>query len=307
MPESIGMIDVDGHSGFPNLAQMKISAYHKLRGDNVEWWDGFKHYDKVYMSKVFTFSPDVETIIDADKIVRGGTGYKDYTPLPDEIENIFPDYSLYPHVDYAVGFLTRGCIRSCPWCIVPRKEGKIRANQPWEAIKRPDSRKIVFMDNNVLASSYGVEQIGYMGGEKVWVDFNQGLDARLITPEIAEMLSNLRWIKFIRMACDTSAMLPVIEQAVAYLREAGVKDYRFWSYALIQDVEEAYKRIQALRDMGVTPFAQPYIDFDGGEPTEEQKRLARWCNNKAVFKTVQWEEYGRKCGREADTITCLNL
>ena len=122
----IGLIDVDGHSGFPNLALMRLSAWHKVCGDHVEWWNGFCHYDRVYMSKVFTFTPDVDTVIDADKIIRGGTGYKDYGSLPDEIERTAPDYSIYPGVDYAIGFLTRGCIRGCSWCIVPINEGWIR-------------------------------------------------------------------------------------------------------------------------------------------------------------------------------------
>lgn len=290
----IGLIDVDGHSGFPNLAQMKISAYHKQVGDHVERWDGLKHYDKVYMSKVFTFSPDEETIINADEVVRGGTGYKDYSSLPDEIENTFPDYSIYPNAGYAIGFLTRGCIRSCPWCVVPKKEGKIRPYQTWEQIKRPDSNNIVFMDNNVLASDWGIEQIDKLGQEKVYIDFNQGLDARLITPDIAKILAKVHWIRYLRLACDTSAMLPIIEQAVGYLKEAGIATHRFFAYALIQDVEEAHKRIVRLEEMGVNAFGQPYIDFDGGEPTKEQKDLARWCNMKAVMKTVPFSEYKKK-------------
>lgn len=136
----IGLIDVDGHSGFPNLALMHLSAWHKARADAVEWWDGFKTYDRVYMSKVFTFSSDVETVIRANEVIRGGTGYKDYGSLPPEIEATSPDYSMYPHVTHAVGFLTRGCIRNCPWCIVPRKEGEIRPASTWEEIKRPESR-----------------------------------------------------------------------------------------------------------------------------------------------------------------------
>ena len=86
----IGLIDVDGHSGFPNLAQMKISAYHKSIGDNVEQWNGLNHYDKVYMSKVFTFTPDEETWINADEVIRGGTGYKDYSSLPPTHRIHFP-------------------------------------------------------------------------------------------------------------------------------------------------------------------------------------------------------------------------
>lgn len=289
----IGLIDVDGHSGFPNLALMRLSAYHKRRGDEVEWWDGLTHYDRVYMSKVFTFTPDMDTVINADEVITGGTGYKDYGSLPPEIEATAPDYSIYPKFKQAIGFLTRGCIRNCPWCIVPRKEGGIHAAATWEEIKRPDSREIVFLDNNVLASGHGLEQIDRMGREKVWVDFNQGLDARLITPEVARLLAGLRWIRFIRLSCDTGEMLPVIKQATAYLREAGAAPSRFWAYALVQDVEEAHRRVLALRDMGVEPFAQPYQDYNGGEPTKEQKSFARWVNMKSAFRSCTWEEFRR--------------
>jgi len=261
----IGLIDVDGHH-FPNLALMKLSAWHKRRGDTVEWWSGFAHYDRVYLSKVFTFTPDHDTVIDADEIIRGGTGYKDYGSLPPEIETTFPDYSIYPQYTKAIGFLTRGCIRDCPWCVVPRKEGSIRPAADWDDILRPDSREIVFMDNNVLACDHGLDQIEQMGYEKVWVDFNQGLDARLITPKVAKLLADLHWIRFVRLSCDTSAMLPVVEQAVSYLREAGVAPSRLWAYVLVQDVEDAHRRVLALEKMGVLPFAQPYRDFDGGEP-----------------------------------------
>lgn len=287
----IGLIDVDGHSGFPNLALMRLSAWHKLRGDSVEWWNGFCHYERVYMSKVFTFSPDISTVISADETICGGTGYKDYGSLPEEVEKTQPDYSIYPETDYAIGFLTRGCCRNCPWCIVPKKEGQIRPADTWTDIKRADSRKIIFMDNNVLASEHGLQQIDAMRGQEVWVDFNQGLDARLITPETARLLAGLRWIRFVRLSCDTSEMLPVIEQAVAYMKEAGIAKSRFWSYMLVRDVEEAEHRAVALDRMGVTPFAQPYRDYDGGEPTQEQKQFARWVNKKAVFRSCTWAEF----------------
>ncbi len=292
----IGLIDVDGHNGFPNLALMRLSAWHKARGDSVEWWNGFLHYDRVYMSKVFTFSPDFDTVINADEIIRGGTGYKDYGSLPPEIESTYPDYSIYPNFKAAIGFLTRGCIRNCPWCIVPRKEGHIRPAEMWRQIKRPDSREIVFLDNNVLACDHGLAQIEDMGGKPVWVDFNQGLDARLITPEIAKLLAGLHWIRFVRLSCDTSAMLPVIERAAAYLQEAGVAKSRLWAYALVQDVEEAHRRVLTLDKLGVTPFAQPYRDYDGGEPTQEQKDFARWVNNKATFRSCRWEDFRPRKG-----------
>jgi len=286
----IGLIDVDSRH-FPNLALMRLSAWHKRRGDGVEWWNGFTRYNRVYLSKVFTFTPDFDTVIEADEIVTGGTGYRDYRELPPEVEATPPDYSIYPQYPWAVGFLTRGCDRSCPWCIVPRKEGRIRPAADWEDIKRPDSREIVFLDNNVLASEHGLEQIERMGGKKVWVDFNQGLDARLITPWTAELLAELRWKRFVRLSCDTSELLPVVEQAAAYLREAGIAQSRLWAYVLVRDVSDAHRRVLALRDMGVLPFAQPYRDFDGGEPTEEQKAFARWVNQRAVFRACSWENY----------------
>lgn len=287
----IGLIAVDGRGGFPNLALMRLSTWHKRQGDAVDWWNGFERYDRVYMSKVFTFTPDFDTAINAEEVVTGGTGYKDFGSLPLEIEACPPDYTLYPQWKSAVGFLTRGCCRHCEWCIVPQKEGTIHPAVTWEEIKRPDSREMILLDNNVLASDHGLEQIDRMGHEPVWIDFNQGLDARLITPKIARMLARLHWIRFVRLACDTSEMLPVIQQATVYLREAGISPSRFWAYALVRDVEEAHRRVLALRDMGVEPFAQPYRDYDGGEPTEEQNAFARWVNRKSLFKSCTWEEY----------------
>lgn len=287
----IGLIDVDGHSGFPNLALMRLSAYHKARGDKVEWCTPLLHYDRVYMSKVFTFSPDVDIAVQADEVIRGGTGYRDYGSLPPEVETTPPDYTIYPHYPHAIGFLTRGCIRNCPWCIVPRKEGAIRPVATWQEIKRPDSRNIVFLDNNVLAHEHGMQQIEELGHEQIWVDFNQGLDARLITPEVARLLSGLRWMRFVRLSCDTEQMIPVIERAVAYMREAGIAPSRFWAYMLVQDVEEAHRRALALDAMGVMPFAQPYRDYDGGEPTAEQKKFARWVNARQAFRACRWEEF----------------
>lgn len=297
----VGLIDVDGHN-FPNLALMKISAFCKKNGWNVERYEPLlsgEQYDRVYMSKVFTFTPDYEYAINAKEIVKGGTGYGLYEDLPDEIEYIFPDYSIYPQYKFAVGFLTRGCIRKCQWCIVPRKEGYIHAVNKWQNIKRPDSRDIVFLDNNVLASEHGIEQIEDMIGKDVRIDFNQAMDARLVTPEIAKILSKVKWMKYIRFACDTSAMIPIVERATRYLGENGVKPYRIFVYTLIQDCDEALKRIYAMDALGVMPFAQPYRDFTNGyEPSNEQKRLARWCNMKATHRTVRYEEYSAQGRRE---------
>lgn len=290
----VGLHDSDGGS-FPNLALMKLSAWHKQRGDEVEWWIPMMPYDRVYSSKVFTFTPE-NPYLPADTI-KGGTGYGIYDELPPEIDELFPDYSIYPNCNHAIGFLTRGCIRRCPWCVVPKKEGSIRPYRTWQEIKRPDSRDIVFMDNNVLACPHGLEQINSMGGVDVRVDFNQGLDARLITPDVAKMLSRLKWISFIRMSADTDAMLDVVLTAADRLKTYGMKPWRLFVYVLVQDIPSAERRVLKLRELGAQPFAQPYRDFTNNiEPPQEQRDFARWVNDKAIFNTVKtFAEYkGRK-------------
>lgn len=283
---NIGLHDADGHSGFPNLALMKLSAWHKAQGDEVSWWMPEQEYDKVYSSKVFTFTPENPYL--PEGTVKGGTGYGKYEDLPAEIDRMFPDYSLYPNCDYAIGFLTRGCVRKCPWCVVPKKEGWIRPYMTWREIKRPDSRDIKFMDNNVLACDFGREQMIDMIGQNVRVDFNQGLDARLVDDDVADILSRLKWIRFIRFSCDTDSMLDLVLQKIDLLKRHGVKPYRIFVYVLVQDIESAEKRAIALRSAGVDVFAQPYRDFTTNEqPPLELRRFARWVNLKQVFKTVE--------------------
>ena len=287
----IALHDADGRTGFPNYALMKISAWHKTRGDQVEWWIPMREYDRVYSSKVFTFTPE-NPYLPSDTI-KGGTGYGKYDELPPDIDAMFPDYSIYPECQYAIGFLTRGCIRHCPWCVVPRKEGMIRPYRTWREIKRPDSKQIVFMDNNVLACQHGLDQMRDMVGEDVRIDFNQGLDARLITDDVADLLAQLKWIRFIRMSCDTDAMLDTVTGAIRRLQAHGVKPYRVFVYLLVQDVASAERRAIALRDIGAEVFAQPYRDFTANnDPAPELKRLARWVNHKAIFNTVErFENY----------------
>lgn len=173
--KEIGLIDVDGHN-FPNLALMKISSYHKSIGNSVEWFFNLKKYDKVYMSKVFTFSKDYKTSIMADEIVKGGTGYDLKTTLSTEIESMCPDYSLYGIEDTAYGYLTRGCPRQCAFCIVAKKEGS-------KSIKVADlksfwngQKNIKLLDANILACKEADNLFNQLADSKAWIDFTQGLD-----------------------------------------------------------------------------------------------------------------------------------
>jgi len=284
----IGLIDVDGHR-FPNYALMKIAKYHCQSGDMVEWVNHLERYDKVYKSKVFTFSPDNTFVVQADEIFKGGTGYKMYHDLfCDDTE---PDYSLYPQYPHAYGFLTRGCIRWCPWCIVPRKEGMIRPYRDIETVLQ-GRKTAILMDNNVLASNHGLEQLEKIIAIGCKVDFNQGLDSRLVTDEIAKILSRIRWMRFIRFACDTTPAVEPLIRAVDKLNKNGIKSYRIFVYLLVKDVSEANERCKILKKLGVVPFAQTYRDDDNTiQPTNEQKRFAWYVNQKAVFKATEWEEY----------------
>lgn len=289
---NIGLIDVDGHN-FPNLALMKISAYHKRNGDSVEW-AGIGRYDRTYMSKVFTFSQDYSLGLGSyGEIVKGGTGYNLYNNLPPEIDRQCPDYSIYPKFTAAYGFLTRCCPNRCSWCVVPQKEGDIRAYSDIEEFL--DGRKeAILMDNNVLAHQHGLSQIEKIIKMNIKIDFNQGMDARIIAKDksIAELLSKVKWSKYIRLACDTKSQMPYIDKAVSYLNQYGIKSYRIFVYVLIKEIDDALERIEFLRSKGVVPFAQPYRDFSKNiQPTNEQRRLARYVNHKAIFNSIKFKDY----------------
>jgi hypothetical protein len=284
----IGIIASDGHN-FPNLALMKLANYHRRNGDIVEWVNYFERYDKVYQSKVFTFTPDVTTVIQSDVIIKGGTGYKMYDDLfCDDAE---PDYSLYPQFESAYGFLTRGCMRNCAWCIVPKKEGGIRAYRDIETVLQ-GRKTAILMDNNVLASEHGLQQLEKIADLKCKVDFNQGLDCRLVTDEVAKLLSKIRWIRHIRFSCDTLAMIDPLINAINKLNKYGIKNYKIFVYVLVKDIEDANKRCSVLKKMGVMPFAQPYRDFTGKSAISiEQVRFANYVNCPQIFKTIEFKDY----------------
>lgn len=285
----VALIDIDGHN-FPNLALMKLSAWHKSQGDMVSFVNYFEEYDIVYQSKVFTFTPDNFSVIRSSKIIKGGTGYSTIT-LPDHIEHICPDYSLYPNITSAYGFLTRGCPNKCAWCVVPKKEGQIRANADIDEFLG-GKKSAILMDNNVLASEHGIRQIEKMIKMRIKVDFNQGLDARLIDAPMAKLLARLKWLSPLRMSCDTTAMLGEVKRATSLLRIAGCTPQRYFVYLLVTDIHSALDRAMQLREMGLDVFAQPYIDYSGKyKVTKEQKDFARWVNHKAIFKSVKYENY----------------
>ena len=284
----IGLYNVD--SKLPNFALMKISSYHKAQGDSVAWYSPIEApcFDLVYASSVFTYSAkDYVT----PNMICGGTGFDIKGKLPEVIEECEPDYTLYPEFKQAMGFLTRGCIRKCQWCFVPEKEGSLRPYRDIDTIAQ-GRKEIILMDNNFLAAGdYAKEQAEKIIKGKYKVDFNQGLDARLIDDEWAKTLSEFKWLSPLVMACDSDAMIEPVLMATEKLRKYNCTPKTYSVLFLITDIPSALKRATILKEHGLEPFAQPYRDKAGSPATEEQRHFARWVNHKAIFKTVSWKDY----------------
>ena len=280
---NIGLIDADSHN-FPNLALMKISGYHKAKGDNVEWWNGLKQYDIVYKSKVFddTYSQEVDYCIMADEVIKGGTGYDLKNKLPDEIEHFFPDYSLYGGGTRAYGFLTRGCPRRCPFCIVSEKEGSTHTvadlSEFWNGQK-----EIMLMDSNITASAECEKHFDALIDSGALVNFEGGLDIRFLTDKGAAQLNKMR-TSMIHFAWDNYEF-KTYEKLKQFRPLFKTDDRHLRVYVLTnfnttheQDLERVYK----LRELGYDPFVMIYEKPIAPQKT---KHLQRWCNNKYIFRS----------------------
>lgn len=310
MTKRIGLIDVDGHN-YPNLPLMKLSAYHKQLGDSVEWYDPLhsRHMDIVYMSKVFSFTPDYPYCVDANVVHKGGTGYaislvdgkevydktKD-SPLPQEVEHIYPDYSLYPDYtkDTAYGFLTRGCPRNCDFCHVAKKEGRCSVKVADLSEFWRGQKNIVLCDPNILACPDRMGLLRQLKESGACVDFNQGLDIRLCTDEVLDVLCEIR-LKSIHFAYDRYRDKAKIEpqfrkfaeRMSSHLRMKDVYVYVLTNFDSTFDKD--LDRIYFLRSLGFSPYVMIY-DKEHCDPV--YRRLARWVNSPFIFwKVPTFQEY----------------
>lgn len=324
----IGLIDVDGGKRFPNIALMKISAWHKAQGDDVSWYENFNGwYDIVYMSKVFSFTPDYDYVINATEVKKGGSGYcielvngkevfhpeKDIQ-LPEEVEHIYPDYSLYPELtkDTAFGFLTRGCPRGCDFCIVAKKEGKCSRKvadlkEFWNGQKN-----IILCDPNILACKDWKELLIQLRDSNAVVDFNQGLDIRMMTEEKIELLNQIKvtelhfaWDRY----QDKETILPKFKMFAE--KYTGLKNclrggHKISVYTLVNfdsTFEQDLERIYTLRDLGFWAYVTIY---DKAHCDRRYMKLQRWVNNRFTFASVKrFEDYTRK--KQIDNTNQLTL
>lgn len=306
----IGLIDVDGHN-FPNIPLMKISAWHKAKGDDVEWYDPMftGHCDIVYMSKVFSFTDDYIYPIYADEIIKGGSGYcievvngkevynkaKD-KPLPYEIEHIYPDYSIYPQYteSNAFGKLTLGCPRQCGFCHTGIKDG-IRSHKVADLKEFWNGQKnIVLLDQNILASREWKELLQQLIDSKAYIDFNGGLDIRMMTEEKAIMLNQLKvkeWHFAWDQYFDKKIIVPKFEMFAKYNKLHISKTI---SYVLVNydtTIEQDLERIYTLRKLGYWAYVMIY-DKEHLPKGHILKKLQRWVNNRFIFSKVEtFDEY----------------
>lgn len=298
----IAMIDVDGHN-FPSLPLMKLSAWHKQKGDNVAWYDPLTAWydppDLVYMTKVFTFTPDYPYPVNAEKVIRSGTGYHypdGGRPLPDDIEHIYPDYSLYSEMcnDMAYGFLTRGCPRGCEFCIVGQKEGMTSKKVADLSEFWRGQKYIKLLDPNMFACREWKGLAQQLIDSGAWIDFTQGCDIRIMTEEKTAYIKQMK-IKQIHFAWDRyEDKEKIVPKFQMFREQTGWKRWKMTVYVLVNfntTLEQDLERIYILRDLGYTPYVMIY-DKEHTKSTDKVRRLQRWVNNKRIFwSTNRFEEY----------------
>ena len=304
----VGLVDVDSHN-YPNLALTKLSAWHKARGDSVEWWDGFGQYDIVYMSKVFSGSYSADELIpaNADEVVRGGSGYAIATvsgfeiydpgldpPLHPEIEHMYPDYSLYPGLtrDTAYGRLTIGCPKKCPWCHVGSMQGYVSTQVADLAEFWRGQKNIELLDPNILACPEREALLEQLVGSKAWINFNQGLDIQRMDSDVIALLNRCKIRRYHFAwddpAADLTDQFAKVGDALKIKGRASRMVYVLTNFGG-STVDDALERIYILRSLGFDPYVMIYNK--PGSP-KIYRQMQRWCNNKIIFGAVpEFDDY----------------
>lgn len=272
----VGLLNLEPK--YKNLALEKLRIYHQSKGDSVEDYFALVPYDRVYASSIFDYTPK---FILPEGAICGGSGFDLVTNLPDEVE------AIEPHLNF--GFTTRGCIRKCPFCIVPQKEGHIRAVGDLLSLWDGKSKDIRILDNNILALSDHFAMMCEQALKyKLRLDFNQGLDHRLLTPEIVDLLVSIRHTEY-RFAFDHPSYFNSVEKAIDLLWAKGIK--RSTWYVLVgfdTTFQEDLDRLNYLKGRNQNAFVQRYNKNKLGR---KYTQLARWANQHHIFQGMRWEQF----------------
>jgi len=294
----IAVLQMDGK--MPNLALMKIAAYYISKGHEVvRYADG--DVDKVFASVIF--QQHLSRSLGVLKFFTvpceiGGSGYDLNKSLPNDVEHIMPAYGLW-NIDYSMGFTSRGCIRNCEFCIVPKKEGGIKSTASLDEFIYPSHKKVILLDNNLLASPDGENVLLDLVDRSIKVNFNQGLDIRLVNEENAGLLSGIKYTnrhftnKQLYFAFDDLKYEKQVRNGIETLLGAGIKPAHLMFYVLVgfnSTFKDDLKRYKILwEEYGVYPFVMIY---NNRKDDERIRAFARWVNRR-IHKSCSWEDYNR--------------
>lgn len=324
----IGIIDadlLDNGTKHPNLALMKISKFHKDKKDEVTLlvdYNNIDNYDKVYISKVFTFTNIPSYIINKANVEIGGTGFFgiEAKPLPNEIEHYMPDYDLYKeyinnkinsgvnesyfddYLNYSIGFTTRGCFRKCEFC-VNRKYDKSIKHSPINEFLNPEKPKIHLWDDNFLACDKWSDILDELIETNKPFQFRQGLDIRLLTDEKAKRLSRVKYSGDFIFAFDHIKDTELIESKLKLWRKytkKSTKLYLLCGYDSIglDDIVNIFKRIEILLKYDCVPYIMRYENYINSEFKDMYIQIARWCNQPRLFKKLTFKKFCFLCQKE---------
>lgn len=288
---------------------MRLSTYHKQLGDTVtlarDNYPLFENYDKTYISCIFRWNRESALRTSEQcfgEIDKGGTGFDIDKCLPDIIQNLQPDYEIYPECNYAIGFISRGCIRKCKWCVVPRKEGDLKRVSTAQEIVG-EKKRVIFLDNNFLALPDYEVDLKWLAEKTTMIDFNQGLDARLVDKKASQLLAACKWYSGIRLALDSNAMINHVQKAIDNLEEFGVNPSKIRIYTLMgfAGFESDVERLIKINEWGCAPFPMGYVNNNTGEKEmkgwdkELFKKYIRLISRLPMAKSV-WRDFRKDSG-----------
>lgn len=305
----VGLFDLD-RTGFPNVALMKLSAWHKAQGDDVLPLNSGLAADRRYASAVFTWNRPKAAALAAQGAIVGGSGLNLTDVLPDAVEAMRPDYSLY-HIDFGIGYLMRGCIWACTFCVVPEKEGKPRQVATIDDLLNADSGRsrpfVVLLDNEFFwRERWAIERLEEFTARGIDFCPSQGLDVRVVTGPLADALAASPYWNVNHSRRQITFAFDDIRTEARYRRgvEILLKRMAAWhlqSFVLVgfnSTIEQDLERIAIIREYGIDPFVMIYRDYHTGQaPRDRQLRnLARWVNRR-LYKLIPFDEYSPEASR----------